>query len=89
MRAVVAIVLLQHGRWRDTVACLQSLVPAVNDGLARVIVVDNGSPDDSAERVVSWLGGALPPAARPVDDALANLWCPLEGSPGAVWNIST
>lgn len=88
MRAVLAIVLLQHGRWQDTVACLQSLVPAVNDGLARVIVVDNGSPDDSAERVVSWLGGALPPAARPVDDALANLWCPLEGSPGAVWKFA-
>lgn len=86
MSAVIAIVLLQHGRWQDTVACLQSLVPAVNDGLARVIVVDNGSPDNSAERVASWLGGALPPAARPADDVLADLWWPLEGSRGAVWD---
>lgn len=85
MNAVLAVVVLQHGRWRDTVSCLQSLAPAVQAGLARVIVVDNASPDDSAQRVREWIRGAAAETPRPVQDTLAAYWWPLAGVPGATW----
>jgi GT2 family glycosyltransferase len=84
---MLAIVVLQHGRWRDTICCLQSIVPAVQAGLARVIVVDNASPDDSVARLHTWIGGGLPPVARPVHDTVASHWWPLVGA-GAEWSIA-
>lgn len=77
---MLAIIVLQYGRWKDTVACLQSLVPAVRAGHARVIVVDNDSPDDSVERLEAWIGGTLPPSPRPVHDTVAAYWWPLRGA---------
>lgn len=77
---MIAIVILQHGRWRDTIACLQSLVPAVQAGLARVIVVDNASPDNSAAQLEAWMHGAHAQVARPVHDTVAAHWWPLAGA---------
>jgi GT2 family glycosyltransferase len=45
----VAVVVLNWNGWRDTVACLESLRSL--DEVPRVIVVDNGSTDDSPERI--------------------------------------
>ncbi|MCC7053632.1 MAG: glycosyltransferase family 2 protein [Gemmatimonadaceae bacterium] len=84
---VLAVVVLQYGRWRDTVTCLQSLVPAVRAGLARVIVVDNASPDDSAARVRGWIHGGCTGTARPVHDTVASHWWPLDGDPDATWQL--
>ena len=84
---MLAIVVLQYGRWRDTVNCLQSLVPAVKAGLARVIVVDNASPDDSVTQLHAWIGGALPAVPRPVHDTVAAHWWPLSGAATA-WSIA-
>lgn len=39
---------------RTTRACLESLVPWFNDPQIEVLVVDNGSPDDSAQKTASW-----------------------------------
>ena len=39
----------------DTIACLQSLGEA-DPGPASIVVVDNGSTDDSAERLTRWAG---------------------------------
>ena len=83
---MLAIIVLQYGRWRDTVACLQSLVPSVRDGLARVIVVDNQSPDDSVASLHAWISGALPPSPRPVHDTVAAYWWPLLGAATA-WTV--
>ncbi|MDZ7630074.1 MAG: glycosyltransferase family 2 protein [Gemmatimonadaceae bacterium] len=83
---MLAIVLLQYGRWRDTIACLQSLVPAVDDGSARVIVVDNRSPDDSVEHLHRWMAGNESGGARPVHDTVASHWWPLRGA-GGEWAI--
>jgi GT2 family glycosyltransferase len=77
---MLAIVVLQYGGWRDTVACLQSLVPSVAAGHARVIVVDNASPDDSAQQVQLWIRGGLASLARPVHDPIAHHWWPLLGA---------
>ncbi len=83
---MLAIIVLQYGRWRDTVACLQSLVPSVRAGLARVIVVDNQSPDDSVASLHAWIAGTLPPSPRPVHDTVAAYWWPLQGA-ATVWTV--
>lgn len=51
----VAAVVLNWNGWRDTLACLESLRSL--DEVPRVIVVDNGSTDDSRDRIraaASW-----------------------------------
>jgi GT2 family glycosyltransferase len=37
-----------------TKACLQSLLPWLDDPAVEVLVVDNGSPDDSARKTAQW-----------------------------------
>ena len=44
------IILLTWNRWEDTDACLQSLLPVVNEHI-RVLVVDNGSTDGTPEKI--------------------------------------
>ena len=83
----IAVILVQHGQWQDTVACLQSLVFAVSAGDARVIVVDNASPDDSLEQVTRWIDGAGVDTPRPVHDTVAAHWWPLAGASGASWAL--
>jgi len=52
-RARVAIIVLNWNRWRDTLACLESVRQlAYPDYLT--IVVDNGSWDDSVPRIKTW-----------------------------------
>lgn len=51
--ANVAIIVLNWNGWRDTVECLASLNEVEYPNL-RVIVVDNGSADDSVERISNW-----------------------------------
>ena len=87
MSGVLAVVLVQYGRWQDTIACLQSLVPAVQSGRARVILVDNASPDDSRARVEGWIRGGAVGTPRPVHDTVAPHWWPLAGVPDAEWQV--
>jgi GT2 family glycosyltransferase len=44
------IILLTWNRWEETEACLQSLLPVVNEH-CRVLVVDNGSTDGTPENI--------------------------------------
>ncbi len=83
---MLAIVILQFGRWRDTIACLQSLAPAVAAGDARVIVVDNASPDHSVPELQRWIRGAHATTARPIHDTVASHWWPLAGT-DATWDV--
>jgi len=78
----LAIVILQYGRWRDTIACLQSLVPAIESGTVRIVVVDNASPDDSVQQLRAWMGGGYSEMARPIHDSVAAHWWPLIGADG-------
>jgi GT2 family glycosyltransferase len=87
-RSVLAIVVLQYGRWRETVACLQSLVPAVSANLARIILVDNASPDDSVQQVQRWMSGTGDVVAKPIHDTVASHWWPLVGA-RATWSVRT
>ncbi len=88
MSGTLAVVILQYAGWRDTAACLQSLVPAVRAGGVRVIVVDNASPDDSVARLEAWISGQLASTvAQPELDSLSAHWWPLRGA-DAVWQTS-
>lgn len=54
MARKVAVIVLNWNGWADSLACLASLEPSVERGLARVIVVDNASTDGSATRILKW-----------------------------------
>lgn len=51
---MTAIIILNWNGADDTLACLESLAKAEGD--FRVYVVDNGSSDDSLQRIEAWLG---------------------------------
>ncbi len=54
-----ALVLNWNG-WPDTLACLESLLRQ-SDSQLRIVVWDNGSSDDSVERIAAWAEGRLDP----------------------------
>lgn len=51
----VAIIILNWNGWRDTIECLES-VQELSYPNYLIIVVDNGSWDDSLERIKEWAG---------------------------------
>lgn len=55
----VAIIVLNWNGWRDTIECLESLQRITYPNY-QVILVDNGSTDDSVERIKAWARGESP-----------------------------
>lgn len=51
----VYIVILNWNGWRDTIECLESLLRN-NYTDYKIIVCDNGSSDESVERIKDWIG---------------------------------
>jgi GT2 family glycosyltransferase len=70
-QASVYVVLLNWNGWRDTIACLQSLLQS-RDVHLRVIVCDNASGDDSMNRITAWAEGTQP-AEQPDHPRLSQL----------------
>ncbi|HYC50052.1 MAG TPA: glycosyltransferase family 2 protein [Gemmatimonadaceae bacterium] len=54
----VYIVLVNTNGWRDTIECLESVLRSDYPDV-RVVVVDNGSTDDSLARIREWAAGTL------------------------------
>ena len=54
-RARLGIVIINWNRPEDTIECLESLLRA--DTPLRIIIVDNGSEDDSLDRLQKWASG--------------------------------
>lgn len=50
---LVKIIILNWNGWRDTIECLESLYK-INYPSYQVVVVDNGSTDDSVSRIKRW-----------------------------------
>ncbi|MEM1519537.1 MAG: glycosyltransferase family 2 protein [Pyrobaculum sp.] len=50
----VAIIILNWNGWRDTIECLESLQRLTYPNY-QIIVVDNGSTDDSMEKIKAWV----------------------------------
>ncbi len=59
-----AIVVLNWNGWPDTIDCLESLQRLTYPNY-QVILVDNGSTDDSVERIKAWAEGEVPGGFRP------------------------
>lgn len=59
---VVAVVLNWNG-WSDTIACLESLLDADRKP-DTIVVCDNGSLDDSIERITEWAHDRMPSYAE-------------------------
>lgn len=56
MKHGVGIVLLNWNGWRDTIECLESLYRLDNSDFF-VVIVDNGSTNDSVPRITEWVEG--------------------------------
>lgn len=65
------ILLLNWNGWRDSIACLDSLLPDIHRG-ASVIVCDNQSSDDSLAHIESWAAGGIS-SQQPEQSRLAAL----------------
>ncbi len=55
----VAIIILSWNGWQDTVECLESL-QKIDYPCYEIIVVNNGSTDDSMEMIRKWAEGSMP-----------------------------
>lgn len=53
------VVILNWNGWRDTVECLNSLLPVMGQDDA-VVVCDNGSTDDSCNQLRDWVSARYP-----------------------------
>jgi GT2 family glycosyltransferase len=60
-QATVAVVILNWNGWRDTLACVRSVLAHAPD--SQVVVCDNGSSDGSYEHLESTLSSELPAGA--------------------------
>lgn len=65
------VVILNWNGWRDTIACLDSVL-ASRDAKLRVVVCDNGSADGSIQEILDWADGRRR-AERPEHPRLARL----------------
>lgn len=68
----LGVVIVNYKGADDTIECLESLLRCPLP--MRVVVVENGSGDGSAERIAAWAAGTLPATAA--DPALAALSTP-------------
>jgi GT2 family glycosyltransferase len=72
----IFVVLVNLNRWRDTIECLESVLRSDYPAL-RVVLVDNGSTDDSVAQITAWATGERPyekPASGPLT---AMSWPPV------------
>jgi|Deesub1362A_J573_1020465.scaffolds.fasta_scaffold00485_12 hypothetical protein len=58
MNPKVAVIILNWNGWKDTIECLESLYQIAYPNYD-VIVVDNGSKDDSVERIKAYANGEI------------------------------
>lgn len=58
----VVIIILNWNGWEDTIECLESLFQ-INYPYYRVIVVDNGSTDNSIEKIRDYCAGKIQPSS--------------------------
>ncbi|MBV8465239.1 MAG: glycosyltransferase family 2 protein [Burkholderiales bacterium] len=64
MRRATAVVIVNWNNWRDTIACLDSLVCTLGSA-DTVIVCDNGSTDGSLDMLQKWARGEHDAATPP------------------------
>ena len=60
----VAIIILNWNGWQDTIECLASLMNSTYQDF-QMVVLDNGSTDDSLVQITNWAHGEIPVAYGP------------------------
>jgi GT2 family glycosyltransferase len=78
--AKVYVVILNWNGWRDTIACLESVLRSDYPAF-QVVVCDNASTDGSMERLVAWAAGAEPAPRPEPGDPHATLFAPPSPKP--------
>lgn len=83
----VCVILVNYKTWKDTAECIESILRAT-DTKNQIVVVENGSPDDSWEELIAWAEGKVtlqqdhdnplysysnPPASKPLHFAVADV----------------
>jgi len=58
MQPKVSIIVLNWNNWKDTIECLESLY-RISYTNYNIILVDNGSDDDSVEKIGEYVQGEL------------------------------
>ena len=58
MKPLISIIILNWNGWKDTVECLESLFQITYSNYS-VILIDNGSVDDSLEKIHNYCNGIL------------------------------
>ncbi len=56
MKPQISIIILNWNGWKDTIECLESIYQ-INYPNYQVIVVDNGSEDNSIEKIKNYCSG--------------------------------
>lgn len=85
--ARVYVVVVNYRGWRDTIPCLESVLRSHYRDF-QVVVCDNGSGDDSLERLERWAAGVEHPSPAAPGDALAPLFEPALPKPVAFARLS-
>ena len=62
----LAVIILNWNGWNDTCECLASLKQSTYQDF-QIILIDNGSTDDSIEKIKSWANGELPVSVGPFE----------------------
>lgn len=83
--APVYVLLVNYNGWRDTLECLESLMRSDYPDV-RVLLLDNGSTDDSMRRIESWAQGLE--HASPKSAALEQMSTPPVPKPIAVCRLT-
>jgi len=78
----VYVLLVNWNGWADTVECLESLL-RLDYPDYRVVVCDNGSTDDSVERIVDWAEGRMSVPQSAAQAAYSDLTTPPPDKPVA------
>lgn len=62
----VSIIILNWNGWEDTIECIESLLQSSYNNI-RILLVDNGSTDESLENIKSYFEGELNPNSQLID----------------------
>lgn len=83
---MVYVIVLNWNGWRDTIACLESLLKSTFQDF-RIILCDNGSSDHSVEHIEEWARGAI--LAECSNQNLVSLITPPSDKPTSLSRLSS
>ena len=71
MRDLVYIIILNWNDWKCTIECLES-IQQLNHSFYRIVLIDNGSSDNSLEQIKAWASGEIPVNSKYINNQSEN-----------------